>query len=100
MAIRGTSDENWIIKRVEITAEHELERAPNDLKAGWMTWLKDHWPGRAGPKALWPFLLLDQSRWSASDEGPQLQHHDGHCPGLPPVIRKKTLKLLVTTHCM
>ncbi len=45
------SDENWIIKRAEIAAEHKLERNPNDLKDGWnlelswKPWLKDNWPG-------------------------------------------------------
>ncbi len=41
------SDGNWLIKRTEITAEHKLERAPNDLKAVWKTWLKENGPGQA-----------------------------------------------------
>ncbi len=47
LAKREMSDKHWIIKCLEISAEHKLERAPNNLKEGWKTWLKDNWPGQA-----------------------------------------------------
>ena len=41
LAKKEMSDENWIIKREEMAAEHQLEKSPNDLKVGWKNWLVD-----------------------------------------------------------
>ncbi len=41
LAKKEMSDENWIIKREEMAAEHQLEKALNDLKVGWKNWLVD-----------------------------------------------------------
>jgi hypothetical protein len=37
LAKRDMSDENWIVKREKVAAEHKLERTPNDLREGWKT---------------------------------------------------------------
>ena len=48
LAKKEMSDESWTIKRDEIKAEHLLERAPADLRAGWKAWIAEHGSGREG----------------------------------------------------
>ena len=41
LAKKEMSDDNWIVKREEMAAEHQKENAPNDLRVGWKAWLVD-----------------------------------------------------------
>jgi hypothetical protein len=40
--------DDWSIKREEITDEHKLDHAPNDLIVGWKAWIRDRWPNKGG----------------------------------------------------
>ena len=51
LAKKEMSDDNWIVKREEVAAEHQLAKAPADLKLGWKAWLVDSKNGAVGGPA-------------------------------------------------
>ena len=41
LAKKEMSDDNWNLKREEMAAEHMMEKAADDLRAGWKAWIVD-----------------------------------------------------------
>jgi hypothetical protein len=46
--LQDLTEDDWSIKCEEITDEHKLDHAPNDLIVGWKAWILDHWPNKGG----------------------------------------------------